>query len=220
MVASCFQQTCAIVTSGQGNSPLQVKYMKRFIPLIILIILAATGGAFVYWLGDRSGQEPQEALIRAEFSLVNTSGKDVTQADFAGKPMLVFFGFTYCPDVCPTELMRLGGLLDDLGDDAEKLHAIMITIDPERDQPEDMKKYLSAFHPSIVGLTGTAEQIRQAASAFRVYYARVDDPDSAASYTMDHSALIYLMDEDGRYVSHFSPDTKPEVMLQRTKKLL
>lgn len=220
MIVDCLHLICAIVTFGQVHQALRVTQMKRFLPLIILFILAVTGGVLVYSLGDQPSQPQQDALIRAEFNLIDTDGKEVTQDDFAGKPMLVFFGFTYCPDVCPTELMRLGGLLDDLGDDAQKLHAIMITIDPERDRPEDMKNYLAAFHPGIIGLTGSAEQIRQAASAFRVYYARVDDPSSAAEYTMDHSALVYLMDEDGRYVSHFSPDTKPEVMLQRTKNLL
>lgn len=146
--------------------------------------------------------------IGGAFSLVNQDGKTVTEADFAGKPMLVFFGFTYCPDVCPLSLDLLGAALDKLAETAPekaaRLQPIFISVDPERDTPAQMKDYLSYFHPSLTGLTGSREQIDAVKKAFRVYAARAKDTDANGHYNVDHSSLFYLMDGNNRYLAHFT----------------
>jgi len=152
----------------------------------------------------RTAQSSGEALIGGAFELVNHDGETVTQQDFAGKHMLVFFGFTHCPDVCPAKLNNISVALDRLGPLANQVTPIFVTVDPERDTPERMAQYVSNFSSQIVGLTGTPEQIRKAAKAYRVYYAKVEMENSASGYLMDHSAFTYLMDEDGEYVTHFA----------------
>lgn len=146
--------------------------------------------------------------IGGAFSLVNQDGKTVTEADFAGKPMLVFFGFTYCPDVCPLSLDLLGAALDKLAETAPekaaRLQPIFISVDPARDTPAQMKDYLSYFHPSLTGLTGSREQIDAVKKAFRVYAARAKDTDANGHYNVDHSSLFYLMDGNNRYLAHFT----------------
>ena len=146
--------------------------------------------------------------IGGAFSLVNQDGKTVTEADFAGKPMLVFFGFTYCPDVCPLSLDLLGAALDKLAETAPekaaRLQPIFISVDPARDTPAQMKDYLSYFHPSLTGLTGSREQIDAVKKAFRVYAARAKDTDANGNYNVDHSSLFYLMDGNNRYLAHFT----------------
>jgi protein SCO1/2 len=133
----------------------------------------------------------------------------VTDADFAGRWQLVFFGFTYCPDVCPTTLATVSAALAELGEDADQVAPLFVTVDPERDTPAAMAEYLANFDPRIVGLTGSPEQIKAAAKAFRVYYARVDKDDQPDGYTMDHSAFLYLMGPDGDYAAHFSHQDDP-----------
>ena len=151
--------------------------------------------------------------IGGAFSLVNQDGKTVTEADFAGKPMLVFFGFTYCPDVCPLSLDLLGAALDKLAETAPekaaRLQPIFISVDPARDTPAQMKDYLSYFHPSLTGLTGSREQIDAVKKAFRVYAARAKDTDANGHYNVDHSSLFYLMDGDNRYLAHFTHNLTP-----------
>jgi cytochrome oxidase Cu insertion factor (SCO1/SenC/PrrC family) len=152
-----------------------------------------------------------EALIGGSFELVAHDGRRLRDSDFAGRHMLIYFGFTYCPDVCPLDLARISDALEQL--DAKRLDRVQplfITVDPARDTPETMARYLAHFHPAILGLTGTADEIRQAAQAYRVYYTKVEDEGSAAGYTMDHSAIIYLMGPDGRFVTHFSADASAD----------
>ncbi len=193
----------------------------RIIPIAVIVVMVAVAAWFATGLFmKQNNSKVGSDLIVADFELQDTSGNRVTAKDFSGKPMLVYFGFTYCPDVCPTELMRLGQVLDDLGEQSKQINTILISVDPERDTPESMKAYLEVFHPEIIGLTGNPDQIKDAARAFRVYYARVDDPSSAVEYTMDHSAFVYLMDENGKYLTHFSPDTDIELMLQRIRNSL
>lgn len=155
------------------------------------------------------------AQIGGPFSLTDHTGKRVTEKDFAGRLLLVNFGFTYCPDVCPTELQVISAALDKLGDKAKAVQPVFITIDPERDTAEQMADYVSNFHGSLVGLTGSAEEIARVAKMYRVYYRRVDDPDSTAGYTMDHSAIMYLMGKDGKFLNHFVFGTKFEDMAKR-----
>ena len=128
--------------------------------------------------------------------------------------MLVFFGFTHCPNICPTDLFIMSEAMNLLGDDNEEIVPIFITIDPERDTQEVMASYISNFHKSFIGLTGTMEQIEQAAKAYRIYYAKVKDPNSNLGYTMDHSTFTYLMDKNGKYLSHFGHNTKAHDMAE------
>jgi protein SCO1/2 len=176
----------------------------------VIVAVGVIGAAAAGWLlADRltahtGGGSSGEALIGSEFALIDHTGKAVTNEDFPGRWQLVFFGFTYCPDVCPTTLATVSAVLEELGEDAEQVAPLFVTVDPERDTPPVMAEYLANFDPRIVGLTGSPEQIKEAAKAFRVYYAKVDKDDLPGGYTMDHSAFLYLMDPDGNYAAHFS----------------
>lgn len=152
--------------------------------------------------------------IGGPINLINQDGVAVTEDDFKGRHSLVFFGFTLCPDVCPFTLNRIYQALDELPDDVEKPLTIMISIDPERDTPELMNTYIhnNGFPEDIVGLTGSPEDVKAAADAFVAYYARIEDPTSAAEYTMDHSALIYLMDENWKLETFFTHEALPDDM--------
>jgi cytochrome oxidase Cu insertion factor (SCO1/SenC/PrrC family) len=159
------------------------------------------------------------ALIGGSFELVDQNGKTRTDAEFRGKYMLVYFGYTQCPDICPTGLQAMAESLDALGKDAEKIQPIFITVDPARDTPKVMKDYVANFHPRLLGLTGSAAQVAKAAKAYRVYYARVGKAGDE-DYTMDHSSFTYLMGPDGKYLTHFSHGTPPEKVAERIRKLL
>ena len=152
--------------------------------------------------------QQQRVDIGGPFNLINQDGQAVSEADFAGRPMLVFFGFTYCPDVCPMTLDLLGAALDKLAatapEKAARLQAVFISVDPERDTPAQMKDYLSYFHPSLTGLTGSRAQIDAVKKAFRVYAARAKQTDANGHYNVDHSSLFYLMDGENRYLAHFT----------------
>ena len=162
-------------------------------------------------LGDSTAPSQQAADIGGPFTLLDSDGATVTDADFATSYLLVSFGFTSCPDVCPTALQSIGQAMDLLGDDAVRVQPLFITLDPERDTPDVVGEYAEAFHPRLIGLTGSAEQIADAAGAYRVYYAKVPTPDDdAAGYTVDHSAFVYLMAPDGTYLKHFSHASSPE----------
>lgn len=143
--------------------------------------------------------------IGGPIDLINQDGEAVTQEDFKGEPSLVFFGFTYCPDICPMTLVTLDRALSELPEDKAP-RTVLISVDPERDTPETLKTYIGndAFPDRIVGLTGSDEQVAAAAGAFVAAYAKVEDPSSAAGYTMDHSSIIYLMDEDWNLKTFFT----------------
>ncbi len=158
--------------------------------------------------------------IGGPFSLVNQDAEPVTQADFAGGKTLVYFGFTFCPDVCPTALQVMSVALDELGEDASKITPIFITVDPERDTVAVMKSYVAHFGENFVGLTGTPEQVAAAAKAYKVYFRKVEDPASSAGYTMDHSSVVYLMDENGKYLANFTHETRPDRMAARLRDFL
>jgi protein SCO1/2 len=153
-----------------------------------------------------SGRDPipsaGASAIGGPFSLIDQNGRTVTDQDLRGRPFLVFFGFTHCPDVCPTTLFELSEVLGKLGPDAQKVSALFVTVDPERDTPADMKDYLSSFDPHLVGLTGDPAAIAAVAKEYRVYVKKV--PLDGGDYTMDHTALVYLMDKDGRFVAPFN----------------
>src|SRR5262249_10462577 len=139
------------------------------------------------------------AAVGGPFRLVDQDGKTVTDQDMKGKPFLVFFGFTHCPDVCPTTLFDVSAVLRNLGPDADRAGALFITVDPERDTAGSLKDYLASFDPHLRGLTGDTDALAAVAKEYRVYYKKV--PLDGGDYTMDHTAIVYLMDKDGRFVS-------------------
>ena len=147
------------------------------------------------------------ANIGGPFQLLDQDAKPVSEQDFKGKPLLVFFGFTHCPDICPTALLEISEVLRKLGPDANRLSAAFITVDPERDTPSVMKDYLSSFEPQIRGLTGDPAAIAAAEKIYRVYAKKV--PLDGGEYTMDHSTVVYLMDKGGRFVAPFNLKRQP-----------
>jgi cytochrome oxidase Cu insertion factor (SCO1/SenC/PrrC family) len=151
------------------------------------------------------GREP----VGGPFALIDHNGKPRTDADFRGKLLLVYFGFTWCPDVCPTDLQDISLALDKLGEAADQVQPLFITVDPERDTAAHLAEYVSLFHPRLIGLTGDAAAIRAAADAYKVYYAKVTN-EAGTDYTVDHTAFIYLMGADGKYLGFFPPSTPPE----------
>lgn len=161
-------------------------------------------------------QLPQGLALGGPFSLVDQTGRSVTEADFAGRTLLVYFGFTYCPDVCPTELGIIAAAIDELGEQGAQVTPVLISIDPERDTPEALADYVSRFHPRMVGLTGTPAQVAAAARAYRVFYAKVERPDMSA-YLMDHSSFIYLVGPDGKVRTLFRPESSPEAIAQSVR---
>ncbi|SDI31495.1 protein SCO1/2 [Bradyrhizobium lablabi] len=152
--------------------------------------------------------------VGGPFELTDHTGKPRTNSDFRGKLMLVYFGFTYCPDVCPADLQAIGLALDKLGAEADSVQPLFITVDPERDTAQHLAEYVPMFHPRLIGLTGSAEAIRKAADAYKVYYARVEASKDPADYTVDHTAYIYLMDRDGNYLGFFPPGTSADRMVE------
>ena len=162
----------------------------------------------VFLITGRQYGTPTASAIGGSFSLTDQSGKTVTDQDLKGKPFLVFFGFTHCPDVCPTTLFDVSELLRALGSDADKTQALFITVDPERDTPQVLKDYLSSFDPHLRALTGDVAQITAVEKAYRVYAKKV--PGKDGEYSMDHTALVYLMDKEGRFVAPFNLKRSPK----------
>jgi protein SCO1 len=197
----------------------------RLIAFVIagFLIGAIAGAAVLLVANPQGGQQVQSsgaALIGGPFSLVGAGGKPVTDRDFRGRYMLIFFGFTHCPDICPAELQVVAQALEQLGDKAKNVVPIFITLDPERDTPEAMANFVKSFGPNFVGLTGSPEAIAAAAKAYRVAYSKVENKDSAGDYSVDHSALVYLMDPEGRYVTHFSYGLSADQMAEKLGKSL
>jgi protein SCO1/2 len=152
------------------------------------------------------------APIGGAFELTDHTGKRVTQADYAGKYLLVFFGFTHCPDVCPRAMDQFAGAMAALGDDAAQVQPILITVDPERDTPQVLADYVAPFDANIVGLTGTPEEIAAVETLYRAYARKVETGDGEDDYTMDHSAIIYLMGPDGGFLTLFDGSDTPDAM--------
>src|SRR6516225_8806015 len=158
------------------------------------------------------------SAIGGPFRLIDQNGQTVTDADLKGKWSLVYFGYTHCPDACPTALNDISIALDDLGPKRDAVRAVFITVDPERDTAEALKSYVTSFDAPILALTGSPEAIAQAAKGYRVYYAK--HPEAGGDYSMDHSSVIYVMDPEGRFTASFAPDSTPEQMAGRLKKLV
>jgi len=158
------------------------------------------------------------SAIGGPFRLVDQDGKTVTDADLKGKWSLVYFGYTHCPDACPTALNDISIALDELGPKRGEVRPVFITVDPERDTPDVLKSYVTSFDAPILALTGTPEEIAQAAKGYRVYYAK--HPEPGGDYSMDHSSVIYVMDPEGRFTASFTHESSPEEIAERLKKLL
>ncbi len=237
---------------GAAGSAYLARIMLILIRAFALLLILLLGGAWGFaWFGRVEGESVAEAFLRqtstvfggdtpgapsaggvqlpqgvtlgGPFELTDQTGRTVTERDFAGRFMLVYFGFTYCPDVCPTELGIVAAALDLVAEQseemAERVTPVLITIDPERDTSEALADYVSRFHPRMVGLTGTEAQIAAAARAYRVFYRKVPRPEMS-EYLMDHSSFIYLVGPDGRVRALFRPDTAPEAIAQALRRQL
>lgn len=195
----------------------------RLLGIGMLAAMAGILGALAFVPGAVDGMFPKrgnmttgKALVGGPFELTTHNGKRVRDSEYRGKLMLVYFGFTYCPDICPAGLQLISAALDEVGSDSRKIAPLFVTIDPERDTPEQLKTYLSSFHPSITGLTGSSQDISAAAKAYRVYYRKVEDP-ALSDYTMDHTSFIYLMDAQGNFITHFTHAVTPDKLAARLK---
>lgn len=190
------------------NSSFSLAIIRRAAWVSALLLLAVTS-AFVGWRASIVVQKPRpestgEALVKSAFDLVDHRGNRVTERDFHGRWQLVFFGFTHCPDVCPTTLLTVAEVLQELGPEGSKLAPLFITVDPQRDTPGVLRDYVSFFHTDLIGLTGTPEQIEAAAQSFRAYYVRTESKGSPENYMIDHTVYLYLMKTDGAYEAVYS----------------
>ncbi|MDP6688396.1 MAG: SCO family protein [Alphaproteobacteria bacterium] len=203
----------------------------RLAIFVILLGFGLAGGAVGYLLYSDPVPEPIDPITMyppsGPFALTDHTGRAVTDQDYRGKLMLVAFGYTYCPDVCPTGLQAMSSTMDLLGGQADWVRPIFITIDPARDTPEALKDYVSAFHPKLIGLTGTPEQIARAADGYRVYYNKIpapkdegEDEEEEEDYSMGHTTSIYLVGVDGRGLAVFNfgmAATEVEAMTDRIR---
>ncbi|HWX31074.1 MAG TPA: SCO family protein [Steroidobacteraceae bacterium] len=191
----------------------------RIIRVAAVASMAALVAAVILFTLLRPSAKPQaeNVPIGGPFELVDQDGTNVTDRTFAGKPSVVFFGYTSCPDACPTTLSDLSTWLNAIGRDADKLNVLFISVDPGRDTPAHLREFLSSFDPRIRGLTGTEEQIATVAKEYRAYYKRI--PLEDGSYAMDHAAVIYLMDRAGRFVNPISLQTDDRIAIERLRQL-
>lgn len=192
------------MSSSRATDP-GPRQMRR-LPLLaasLAMVLIAIGGAL--WFA-RAGGDGGGPSIGGPFTLTDGAGREITDAAFRGKYVLVYFGYTFCPDVCPTTLTQVEDALGKLGPKAKRLQALFITVDPKRDTPAVVGAYAKAFGPGIEGLTGTPEQIARVAREYRVYYAEHRTGPGPGDYTMDHSSILYLMGPDGRFIAPIRAD--------------
>jgi protein SCO1/2 len=193
-------------------------------PALLAVILAAVGGAWLYLRdgvpveGRRAGAArlmndlmSGKGPVGGPFTLTDQHGARRHLSDFRGKLVLLYFGFTYCPDICPTDLMTVGNLIRSLGPEGDQLQPVFVTLDPARDTPEVLRAYVASFHPRFVALTGTDDQIRRVATSFKVFFEKVRPP-GINTYLIDHSAYVFLLDREGRFVTLFPPGTPQERM--------
>ena len=171
---------------------------------------------------SNSGQaiEVGKPLIGGPFTLTDQTGKQVTEKDFAGRYALIFFGYTHCPDICPSALQVIAAALDKLGDKAKEITPVFISLDGERDTPAKMADYLASFGKNFVGLTGAKDDVAAAAKAYRVFYQVVPDEKTPGEYTIDHAAIIYLMGKDGQFVTHIPHTTNVDQVVEILNKAI
>jgi protein SCO1/2 len=217
------------MTTPPPNSPrTPAPEPRAATPQFVLIAVALAGclvlaAGLLLFLGYRDSPKGiagsvLSASIGGPFQLVDQNGKPFGDADLKGKWHLVFFGYTHCPDVCPTTLNELALAMDRLGKQRDRVGIVFITVDPERDTPETLKSYVASFDAPVTALTGTPDQVAAAQKAYRVYSAK--RPTQAGDYDMDHSAVIYVMDPQGRFTATFTPDTGADQVAERMQKLI
>ena len=210
--------------AGSPGKPPPAGGSPRFVIAAAVLAGLVILGAGVFLALDMRGN-PRGAggtvlanAIGGPFQLTDQNGKMVTDADLKGKWSLIYFGYTHCPDACPTALNDISIALDELGPKRAEVRPVFITVDPERDTSQVLKSYVTAFDAPILALTGTPEEIAQAAKGYRVYYAK--HPEADGDYSMDHSSVIYVMDPQGRFTASFTHESAPEQIAERLKKLL
>lgn len=179
-----------------------------------MIIIAAAIAAYALMFSPDRVRSTGAALIGGPFSMVKHTGETVTEKSFAGKPMLLFFGFTFCPDVCPTELQVMAQALAQLADKGADIQPILVSVDPARDTPDVLAAYVANFGERFIGLTGSEAQVAAMAATYRVFYKKVENATDPASYQMDHSSIIYLMGADGKFVKHFTYTTDAKILAE------
>jgi protein SCO1/2 len=192
----------------------------------IMLVGLALGAIGASWLlnSQKQGGTPTisfgKAAVGGPFTLTDHNGRRVTDKDFRGKYMLIYFGFTFCPDICPGSLQVMTAALEKLGPKADRVVPLLISVDPDRDTPAQLKLYVENFDRRLIGLTGTPEEIAAVAKAYRVYYAKTKDPKSSAPYTVDHVSMFYLMDPKGEFSTFFRHGVTADAMAEQLAKLL
>ncbi len=186
----------------------------RAIFATLFVLIAASVGWVTYTWFDRSSED---APYGAPFQMTDMNGQPITEAAFAGHPSAVFFGFTHCPEVCPTTLFEMKGWFDKLGDEGKDIKAYFISVDPARDTPQLLKDYISNVTDRVTGITGTEESITALAKAWGVYYKKIDT--SGGDYTMDHTALVFLLDSKARFHGTIAYGENPDTALAKMKRL-
>lgn len=195
-----------------------LRYIRYAAIGLIAVLVFASLAVGLGWLQSA----PPATLSRegpkiASFNLIDQKNQPVSEKDVIGHPSVMFFGFAYCPDVCPTTLTSLTGLLGRLGSDADRIAVFFVTVDPQRDTPDELAKYLSSFDPRIRGLTGAPDQIAALGKSLGVYFAKVQTGNG--SYTMDHTSSVFLLDAQGRFIGTIAYDEDPNVALAKLKRL-
>lgn len=177
------------------------------------LVAIATIGFVWLQVSTRSDQKIEDPVFRADFELTDHEGMIRTENDFSGRWMLVFFGFANCPDVCPTTLAEVAAVMDALGSDAAQIQPLFISIDPQRDTPQQLAEFVPAFDANIIGLTGTPDQIKRTSETFHVYFEKIEEATSPDGYTMGHSSQLFLFDRQGGYVGAWTYGTPAEEIL-------
>lgn len=190
----------------------QITVRKLRIMLWATVVLALIGTAGLM-LGPRNDEPVAAASFQPSFALADAAGQKRTDEEFRGKHLLVFFGFTNCPDICPTTLAEVAQVMDGLGDEAAQVQPLFISIDPERDRQMGLSEFTEAFHPSILGLAGTAEETQAAAQSFKVFYEREDAAAAPDGYSMSHSSALYLIGPEGNWIRQYSYGTPASEIL-------
>jgi protein SCO1 len=202
-------------TTSSKPGPGSSRVVYALIGVLLAVLLLGAGG--MMWFG---GQKAGMPTVGGPFALENGEGKPVTDRDFRGHYMLVYFGYTYCPDVCPTTLTAVADAMDKLGQKANEVQPLFITVDPKRDTPPVVKQYASAFGPRVIGLTGSQDQIAAVAKEYRVYYAEHRTGPGPNDYSMDHSSILYLMGPDGQFIAPIRADQSGDDMAKAIAHLI
>jgi protein SCO1 len=196
-----------------NNAPRSRAFAIRVVATLVAVAVVGLAAFLLMSPAER----PRAALIGGAFALEDGAGKTISDQTLRGKPFLVYFGYTHCPDLCPTELARISDILSKMGD--KSIPALFITVDPERDTPKLMQDYVSSFNPAVIGLSGSPQAVEATEKTFRVY-ARKGQKQPDGDYSMDHSSIVYLMDKNGAFVEAFNVERSPEDAAKDLEKYL